>query len=131
MVLKVEELDILQMAEDLADKLWFACTQMDFFARDTVGKQLVKAADSISANLAEGHGRYHFNDRLQFCYYARGSLEETKSWIGKAVRRGLFRDGTNEIDELVETLPRRLNAYIRSIRRARTKSSSSNGNRLR
>ena len=52
MVLKVEDLEIYQMAEDLSDKIWQLCIKLDYFARDTVGKQMVRAADSISANLA-------------------------------------------------------------------------------
>ena len=54
--------------------------------------QLNRAALSISANIAEGHGRYHFNDRLRFCYYARGSLFETRSWLFKAIRRNLIKN---------------------------------------
>ena len=59
MVLRLEDLDVYQMAEELADIVWNICLGWDYFARDTVGKQFVKATDSISANLAEGHGRFH------------------------------------------------------------------------
>ena len=121
MVLTVEDLDIYKMAEDLADKVWNICIGWDYFTRDTIGKQLVRAADSISANLAEGHGRYHFKDRLNFCYYARGSLEETKSWISKAMRRGLISPEENEIRRITEILPKQLNAYIASIKKANRK----------
>ena len=51
----------------------------------------------IIENIAEGHGRYHFNDRLDYCYYAKGFLEETKSWISKAIRRKLFKTEISEI----------------------------------
>ena len=119
MVLRVEDLDIYQMAEDLSDRIWEICINWDYFAKDTIGKQLVRAADSISANLAEGHGRYHFNDRLRYCYYARGSLEETKSWISKATRRKLIETEISEINHAIELLPKKLNAYIGSIKRAR------------
>ena len=119
MVLKVEDLDIYQMAEDLSDRVWEICIKWDYFAKDTIGKQLVRKADSISANIAEGHGRYHFNDRLNYCYYARGSLEETKSWISKAIRRKLIKTDIPEIIHALELLPKKLNAYIRSIKKAR------------
>ena len=115
MVLKIEDLDIYQMAEDLSDRVWGICIKWDYFAKDTIGKQLVRAADSISANLAEGHGRYHFNDLLKYCYYARGSLEETKRWISKAIRRNLITTEVSEINYAIELLPKKLNAYIRSI----------------
>lgn len=122
MVLKVEDLDIYQMAEELGDIIWSICIGWDYFAKETIGKQLVRAADSISANLAEGHGRYHFKDRLNYCYYARGSLQETKSWLSKAERRGLIPKGQNRLKEIVEILPKKLNAYIGSIRNAQKES---------
>jgi len=121
MVLKVDDLDIYQMAEELADKVWNICVRWDYFAKDTIGRQMVRAADSISANLAEGHGRYHFKDRLNFCYYARGSLEETKSWLLKAIRRNLITDQKTEINKIMEILPKKLNAYISSIKKAHAK----------
>lgn len=118
MVANVTDLDIYKMAEELADKIWYICIKWDYFAKETIGKQMVQSADSISANLAEGHGRFHFKDRLNFCYFARGSLEETKSWLLKAERRGLMQPENSGIKQLIEVLPKRLNAYIGSIKRA-------------
>ncbi len=66
------------MAESIANKVWDIVIKWDYFAKETVGKQLVKAADSISANIAESHGRYHYQDKKNFGYYSRGSLEESK-----------------------------------------------------
>ena len=119
MVLRVEDLDIYQMAEELSDRVWEICIKWDYFAKDTIGKQLVRSTDSISANLAEGHGRYHFNDRLKYCYYARGSLKETKSWISKAIRRKLIKTEISELNHAIELLPKKLNAYIKSIKKVR------------
>jgi len=116
-VFRVEDLDVYKMAEELADAVWNTCMEWDYFAKVTVGRQLVRAADSISSNLAEGHGRYHFKERLNFCYYATGSLEETKSWLSKAERRQLIKD-SEEINAIMDILPKRLNAYIGSIKKA-------------
>jgi len=102
----------------LSDRIWNICIKWDYFAKNTIGKQMVRAADSISANLAEGHGRFHFKDRLNFCYYARGSLEEIRSWLSKASRRGLISSELAEIKQIVEILPKKLNAYINSIKKA-------------
>ena len=109
------------MAEELSDRIWNTCIKWEYFAKDAIGKQLVRAADSISANLAEGHGRFHFKDRLNFCYYARGSLEETKSWLSKAMRRNLICFKIDEIKQIIEILPKKLNAYISSIKKAHNK----------
>jgi four helix bundle protein len=51
------DLQIYQLAEKLANELWFIVNQWDSFAKDTGGKQVVKSADSIGANIAEGCGR--------------------------------------------------------------------------
>ena len=122
MVLRVEDLDVYQMAEDLADIIWNICITWDYFAKDTIGKQLVRSVDSISSNLAEGHGRYHFKDRLNYCYYARGSLEETTNWINKAIRRNLIKEEKVNLNGIIEVLPKKLNAYISSIKRTLNRS---------
>ena len=64
----------------------------DAFARDTVGKQLVKAADSIGANIAEGTGRGSYQDNRRFIRIARGSLYETRHWLRRAYKRNLLSD---------------------------------------
>ena len=74
MATKFEDLRILQAAEEIADGVWKQVTEWDDFDRDVVGKQMARAADSIGAYIAESYGRYHYGEKLQFLYYARGSL---------------------------------------------------------
>jgi four helix bundle protein len=57
--------------------------RMDYIAKGTVGKQLVRPSDTISANIAEGFGRFHYKENKNFCYFSRGSLIETKGWLNK------------------------------------------------
>lgn len=82
--MKLEELEIYQRFVVLEDKIWNIVLGWDYFARDTIGKQFVRSADSISSNIAEGYGRYFYKENKQFCYYSRGSLMETKGWLLKA-----------------------------------------------
>jgi four helix bundle protein len=108
---KLEELEVYQLAERLGDAIWDSVIRWDYFAKDTVGKQLVRAADSIAANLSEGYGRYSYRENIQFCYYARGSLEETRNWIRRAIVRKLSKN--DEIENghsQIDTLGRKLNA---------------------
>jgi four helix bundle protein len=86
------------------------------FEKDTMGRQLTRAADSISANLSEAYGRFSIPDRKRFSYYARGSLCETQNWIEKSVSRHLI-DPELGADLLASTrhLSMRLNAYIKSL----------------
>ena len=75
------------------------------FDRWTVGLQLVRAADSIGANIAEGTGRWHGADRRRLFFIARGSLYETEHWLLESQRRGLIEwDYTADLDEAARTL---------------------------
>src|SRR5437868_2605838 len=85
-----DELEVYRAAEQLADLVWDIVLRWGAFARDTVGKQLVRAADSVGANIAEGCGRQSFRDNQRFVKIARGSLNETKHWLRRAFRRKLL-----------------------------------------
>jgi four helix bundle protein len=74
----LEDLEVYQLAESFGDEVWFVVDEWKYFAKDTVGKQLTRSADSISANIAEGYGRYHYKENKNFCYFSRGSIIETK-----------------------------------------------------
>ena len=114
--MKLEEIQTYQLAMDMGEKIWDIVIKWNFFEKDTVGKQLVKAADSVAANLSEGYGRFHYKENKQFCYYSRGSLSETKTWITKAHNRKLITDDTFKtfLKEL-NTIGIKLNNYIKSI----------------
>jgi four helix bundle protein len=77
----IEKLDVYNIAESFSDVIWNIVINWGNFEKDTIGKQLVRAADSISANIAEGYGRYFYKESKQFYFYARGSIQETKSWL--------------------------------------------------
>ncbi len=113
---RVEDLDVYVLAEDFADEIWKTVMTWDFFARDTIGKQLCRAADSISANIAEGYGRFHFKENKNFCYYSRGSILETKSFLRKMKNRALItEEGYQHLLNKLETIHIKLNAYIKYI----------------
>lgn len=96
----IETLQVFIEAELLADRVWKIAYAKDFFVRDTIGKQLARAADSVSAFLAEGYAHYWFKESKRFYFYARASCLETKSWIRKLKSRGLYPD--EECDELLQ-----------------------------
>lgn len=54
----LEDIRVYALAEKLADEIWDEVVKGDFFARDTLGKQLVRSADSIAANIAETGGSH-------------------------------------------------------------------------
>ena len=69
--------------------IWKRVVQWDEFAKDVVGKQMARSADFIGANIAESFGRFNFGEKLQFLYYSRGSIFETKYWLNRTQVRGL------------------------------------------
>ena len=114
--MRLEDLRVYQLSMNLSDSVWQIVTKWDFFAKDTLGKQLVKSADSVSANLSEGFGRYFYKEEKQFCYYARGSLFETKTWLTKALKRGLISsDDFLNFEKEINDLGIKLNNYIKTI----------------
>jgi len=114
----LEKLDVFQLSNEIGEIVWDLVSGWNFFEKDTVRKQFIKSADSISANIAEGYGRYFYKENIQFCYYARGSLLETKVWIMKASRRSLLNQKTkSELSVLVDELLIKLNGYINYLKK--------------
>ena len=70
----------------------------------TLGTQLIRAVDSIGANIAEAAGRIHTQDRRRLLVIARGSLFETEHWLLRAQARGLLADHTDRLDEIARPL---------------------------
>jgi four helix bundle protein len=117
----IHELDVYKLAERLADRIWDDHDDWSIKAQRTIGYQIIRAADSISANLAEGFGRFTPADRKMFYRYARGSFEETKAWLRKAIRRKVIKEQSeiNAYKALVDELVPKLNAFIRTTNRER------------
>ena len=114
--MKLDGLRVYQLAMDIGERVWAIVVKWGFFERDTVGKQWVRAVDSIAANLSEGYGRFHYKENKQFCHYGRGSLYETRTWLMKAHNRGLVNDEDfAKLTKNIDTIGRQLNAYIKSI----------------
>jgi four helix bundle protein len=104
------------LAEKLADVIWKIVRKWDYFARDTIGKQMVRAADSIGANIAEGTGRGSHKDNCRFVRMARGSLYETRHWLRRAYSRELLTsEQVDRLKPLTDNLNPLLNGYLRCI----------------
>jgi four helix bundle protein len=111
-----QKLDVYKLAEKLADEIWNIVIKWDALAKDTVGKQIIRSADSIGANIAEGDGRGSYQDHRRFIKIARGSLYETKHWLRGAYTRQLLTTTQVEIlKPIIDELSPRLNAYLKSI----------------
>lgn len=77
----IEQTSVYLKLVELSNWAWGTARSWDTFARDTLGKQLVRACDSVAANLVEADGRFTQNDALRLLIIARGSARETAHWF--------------------------------------------------
>ena len=111
-----ENLQVYQLSEKLSDEIWKIVLNWDNLAKNTVGAQIIRSADSVGANLAEGSGRGSNQDYKRFIKISRGSLYETRHWLRRAYKRKLLSKEQVEIlTPLIEELTPKLTAYLRSI----------------
>jgi len=102
--------------------VWGIVATWQALARDTVGTQIVRSADAIGANIAEGTGRGTVLDNRRFVRMARGSLYETKHWLRRSYRRNLLSsEQVERLKHTVDELTRTLNGYLRSLNKSDTK----------
>lgn len=110
---KVYELDVYNLAERLADMIWEDYETWSDKVQKTIGYQVIRSSDSISANIAEGYGRFTPLDRKKYYRYSRGSFEETKAWLRKLIRRKILTETRQaEYGEIINKLGPKLNAFI-------------------
>ena len=115
-MIKLIDLEVYKLAIEIGDKVWEIVDKWDYFNKDTLGKQFVKAADSVALNIAEGYGRFFYKENKNFNYYSRGSAFESTSCLRKAVKRKLItREENILLRNLFETYFKLMNGYIKSI----------------
>lgn len=110
---KFEDLEIYKLSEKLSDEIWEMVIKWEYFAKSTIGVQLVNAADGVGSNIAEGSGKGSYIDFRRYVKISRGSLYETKHWLRRAYARKLMsQQETEKIKPLIDELLPRLNAFI-------------------
>ncbi len=120
-VMNLDQLEVWGRAKDFAVAIYkevIPCLPTS--EKYNLADQLKRAAASIPANIAEGHGRYHFLDNVRFCYIARGSLTEVQSHLALSRELGFVPDETyNRMTVRAETLGKQLNNYITYLKRSK------------
>jgi four helix bundle protein len=85
-----------------------------------LASQLRRSSQSIPANIAEGFGRYYFQDNIRFCYIARGSLEETISHLALVQDLGYVSpEMVSSIIKDADTLVQLINGYINYLKKSK------------
>jgi|SRR3989339_111180 len=112
--LNLNDISAYKISFHLSNYIWNIVIRWDYLAKETVGKQYIRAADSISANIAEGFGRYTKKDKICFYRYSYGSIKESLDWNEKSkVRKLLNQDEYEFILKELQILPREINSLIK------------------
>ena len=111
------DLDVWKQARKLRSATYRAC---NFFPKDenySLVPQMRRAAISVSANIAEGYGRYSFQENIQFCRQGRASAYELRDHYTTALDAGYISAETFEqLNTLAISVIKLLNGYIRATR---------------
>ena len=109
----IQNVSVYKKAFAASNSVWSEVIRWQAFAKNTMGSQFVDATDSISANIAEGFGRYHKKDKIKFYHYALGSVSEAVDWNNKAVCRGLISSQKHAaLKELLTAIPHEIRMLI-------------------
>lgn len=112
--LKLENIEAYRLSYELSNIVWNIVIKWESFAKYSIGQQYVNAIDSISANIAEGFGRYTKKDKIRFYHIAKGSLLEGDDWTRKALQRNLISiEERKSIFDLMDQLPKSINSLIK------------------
>jgi four helix bundle protein len=120
-VMNLDKLDVWVRAKDFAVVVYKEVVpHLPADEKWNLTSQLKRAAQSIPANIAEGHGRFHYLDNVRFCYIARGSLTEIQSHMAFANELGYLPDEIyKRMTVQAETIGKQLNNYIAYLKRSK------------
>ena len=108
-----ETLACYQLARELRKSVSAFCRQLARNEEYRLKDQMIRSSRSVSANIAEGFGRHHHQENLQFCRTARGSLSETLDHLNTAYDETyLSEDQYNALRRQLAETWRVLNGYI-------------------
>lgn len=112
--LHLNDIHAYKISFKLSNYVWSIVTKWDYFPKSSVGSQFTQAIDSISANIAEGFGRFHKKDKIKFYYNSRASVFESLDWLQKSkIRKLISQLDYDNIFKILTSLPKEINSLIR------------------
>jgi len=116
-----EDLDIWQFSRDFRKEISSLIRTFPSEEKYRLNDQLIRASRSVTANIAEGYGRYHYQENIQFCRQSRGSLYEIIDHLTVALDEGyISADQLEELKKKSFVIIRKLNAYIHYLEKRKT-----------
>ena len=112
--LTLNKVNAYKISFNLSNYGWDIVVKWDNFPKFTAGSQFARALDSISANIAEGFGRYGKKDKISFYRIARASTYESLDWLEKSKKRSLISSKEyNYMFNILKGLPKEINSLIK------------------
>ncbi len=112
-IFEITDIPAYQKATEFSDTVWEFVSKWGSFEKKTIGSQFTRAADSISANIAESQGRHFKKDKINFYRYSRGSGFECMDWLNKSYRRNLINEEQyKELNLLIDEILKEINVLI-------------------
>ncbi len=114
--LNLYDFELYNKSRELSGKAWAIYIQLPRDIQFKTGGQFIESADSVQANIAEGFGRFHYKDKLNFHFFARGSLMESISWCELLCERQLINiELHQQFADLANTVSMLNNGYLRHL----------------
>jgi four helix bundle protein len=112
-----EDLDVYKKAREFRKRMYAAARKLPDFEKYELGRQIRRAAVSLTNNIAEGHGRYHYLDEIKFQLQSRGSLAELLDDLNVCQDEDYLPAAEIvELKERAKEVQRLINGYIRFLR---------------
>jgi len=117
----LDRLQVYQAAQDLTKYMYRnALKELPSEEKWALTSKIRRAAVSIPANIAEGYGRYYYQETIRFCYLARGSLMELMSQKELSADQGfLSEDVVDVVTEKADTLLKLIHGYINYLKKCK------------
>jgi len=110
-----KDLDVWQVAREFRNEMYKVARALPDSERYALGTQIRRAATSVTANIAEGFGRFGYQENAQFCRQARGSLFELRDHLTTCVDQGFIATKEGErLDTIAQRTAQLLNGYLRA-----------------
>jgi four helix bundle protein len=119
-----EDLEVYKAAREYRKKIYQLIKELPKEEKYNLAGQMRRAALSLTNNIAEGHGRYHFQENIQFCRVSRGSLMELIDDLNVCIDEKYFSiDYLEELKEEGYRVNKMLNGYIAYLKKRRDEKS--------
>jgi four helix bundle protein len=113
-----EDLEVWKICREIRKKIFKLVKNFPVEEKYSLVVQIRKAAISVTANIAEGYGRFHYQENIQFCRQARGSLYELLDHLTTSLDEGYMSvDEMNGLKKLINSAIKLLNGYIRMLQK--------------